>query len=165
MRLEADDAALACSHRLRSKLLSALLLAGFLGTPVQAQESFRYGEAAAHGPLLALTPSLLQSAPLTLRRAPTAKNASLAEPLSPLLQKRAASSLIRTSLRSRDISSDSSVMLLSKKMKSRHAYKSRAGLYSGYGQFFPGDTIARTGTCGAGIDDPDWFYVKVSVQF
>jgi hypothetical protein len=57
------------------------------------------------------------------------------------------------------------VMLLRTRMPSRHAYDSWAGVQTGYGQFFPDDKIGRLRTSGAGLQDPDWLFVKLSFRF
>ncbi len=39
------------------------------------------------------------------------------------------------------------------------------GLNGGYGQFFDDDTIGRFRTAGAGLQDPDWLFVKFTLFF
>jgi hypothetical protein len=38
-------------------------------------------------------------------------------------------------------------------------------LRTGFGQFFRGDTIGRSRASGAGVEDPDCFYLKMSFRF
>ena|SRR5258707_13924179 len=58
------------------------------------------------------------------------------------------------------------VVLFRRKMSSHYNYSSWARVDSGYGQWFNGaDPIGRTRTGGAGVRDPDWFYVKMTVSF
>jgi hypothetical protein len=64
-----------------------------------------------------------------------------------------------------DLEDDSSITLFRKTMPSRYAYHSWAGFRTGWGQYFSADTFGRSRTNGAGIDDPDFLYVKMSVRF
>ena len=63
-----------------------------------------------------------------------------------------------------DLKHDSSVMLFVKRMPSRYSYHVWAGVGTGYGQIFRTDTFWRSRTNGAGIQDPDWLYLKMSVR-
>jgi hypothetical protein len=64
-----------------------------------------------------------------------------------------------------DLESDSSITLLRKTMPSRFAYHSWAGLRTGWGRYFSPDTFGRSRTNGAGLNDPDFLYVKMSFRF
>jgi len=55
--------------------------------------------------------------------------------------------------------------LFRKRLPSRFAYDSWAKLQTGYGEFFPGDTIGRVRKNGVGIEAPHWFYLKMSLWF
>ncbi len=55
-----------------------------------------------------------------------------------------------------------SVVLWRKRLHSRYAGESWAKLNAGYGQFFAGDTVGRSLTSGAGLQDRDWIFLRVS---
>ena len=58
------------------------------------------------------------------------------------------------------------VVLFRKELNSHYNYRSWARLDSGYGKYLDGaDPIGRTCTSGAGVQDPSWLYVKMSVKF
>ena len=58
------------------------------------------------------------------------------------------------------------VVLFRKELSSHYNYRSWAKLDSGYGKYLDGaDPIGRTCTSGAGVQDPSWIYVKMSVKF
>ena len=64
-----------------------------------------------------------------------------------------------------ELGPDNSIMLFRKQMPSRHSYHAWAGLGTGFGQFFAGDTFGRSRTNGVGIEDPRWLYLKMSLRF
>ena len=64
-----------------------------------------------------------------------------------------------------DLDNESTVMLFRKQLPSRFSYHSWAGLGTGYGQFLSTNALGRSRTNGAGIQEPDWFYLKMSVMF
>ncbi len=60
---------------------------------------------------------------------------------------------------------DMGIQFLHKKMPSRFAYDSWTGVEASYGQFLADDALGRSRTSGAGVQDPDWFYLKMSFKF
>src|SRR5258705_134344 len=48
---------------------------------------------------------------------------------------------------------------------SRYGYDSWPNVQTGFGLFFPDEAIARCRTSGVGVEDPDWFYVKMTFKF
>ncbi len=69
-------------------------------------------------------------------------------------------------VRSSGLLDEGSVVLFRTRLASRFSYRSWAGLHSGYGQIFNSpDTIGRSRTNGAGIDDPSCLYLKMSLNF
>ena len=57
------------------------------------------------------------------------------------------------------------VVLFRRKMPSRYAYDSWANFNTGYGRVFHDEVIGRTRSNGAGVEDPDWVYIKVTFKF
>jgi hypothetical protein len=60
---------------------------------------------------------------------------------------------------------DMDLPLVHKKLHSRFSHDATAGLETGYGQFFSAQKLGRLGISGAGLQDTDWFYLKVSLRF
>jgi len=60
---------------------------------------------------------------------------------------------------------DMGFQFLHKKVPSRFAYDSWTGVETGYGQFLADNALGRSRTSGAGVQDPDWFYLKMSFKF
>jgi hypothetical protein len=61
---------------------------------------------------------------------------------------------------------EGSIVLFRTRVPTRFSYQSYAGLQSGYGQVFStADTIGRSRTNGAGVDDPSCVYLKMSLNF
>lgn len=60
---------------------------------------------------------------------------------------------------------DHSIMFFRTRVPSRYSYESWAGVKTGYGELFHGDYLGRSRTNGAGIQDQDWFYLKLSFRF
>ena len=60
---------------------------------------------------------------------------------------------------------DMALQFLHKKMPSRFAYDSWTGVETGYGQFLADNALGRSRTSGAGVQDPDWLYLKMSFKF
>jgi hypothetical protein len=78
------------------------------------------------------------------------------------------SSLFQKVASEEDLESDSSVTLFRRPVASRFAYHSWAGFRTGYGPCLSTiamDTFARSRTNGAGVQDPDFLYIKWSVRF
>jgi hypothetical protein len=94
-----------------------------------------------------------------------------AEPISPsqqplrLLETCHLTSLFKTVKGEEDLESDSSITLFRQPMSSRFAYRSWAGLRTGWGRYFSPETFGRSRTNGAGINEPDFLYVKMSFRF
>jgi hypothetical protein len=65
----------------------------------------------------------------------------------------------------RQILVERSLQLMQVKMHSHYAYDGMANLQTGFGSFFPDDSIGRSRTNGAGLVDTDWFYLKMSFKF
>ncbi len=57
------------------------------------------------------------------------------------------------------------LQFLHKKVPSRFDYDSWTGVETGYGQFLADNALGRSRTGGAGVQDPDWFYLKMSFKF
>ena len=78
------------------------------------------------------------------------------------------SSLFQPVAGEKDLESDSSVTLFRRPMASRFSYHCWAGFRTGYGQCLSTismDSLARSRTNGAGVQDPDFVYVKWSFRF
>jgi hypothetical protein len=60
---------------------------------------------------------------------------------------------------------DSSFALLRRNMPARHNYGTYAKLQAGYGQYFPADTLGRSRINGAGLDEPNFAYLQVILNF
>lgn len=65
----------------------------------------------------------------------------------------------------RQILVERSLQLMHVKMRSHYTYDGWANLQTGYGSFFPDDSIGRSRTNGAGLVDTDWFYLKMNFKF
>jgi hypothetical protein len=69
-------------------------------------------------------------------------------------------------IEARGLLAEGSIVLFRRQMGTRFSYRSSALLHSGYGQLFTTpDTIGRSRTNGAGIDDPCFVYLKLSLAF
>jgi len=60
---------------------------------------------------------------------------------------------------------DRSVTLFRKLRPSRYAYQAWADVGTGFGQIFSAETFGRSRTNGVGVQDTDWFYLKMSFKF
>jgi len=60
---------------------------------------------------------------------------------------------------------DDGFVIVRAKMSSRFAYQGSTKVETGFGQYLGPDTIARWRTNGAGVEDPDYLYVKFNVRF
>jgi hypothetical protein len=65
----------------------------------------------------------------------------------------------------RQVLVERSLQLIHVKTHTHYAYDGWANLQTGYGSFFPDDSIGRSRTNGAGLVDTDWFYLKMSFKF
>ncbi len=145
-------------------LVGAGVLFAAISPALQAEELAPYLQAAGYGPLLASAYAPAQPAAAVLRPAPEPAAASFAEP-SQFTNQSQIKSLFQPAAREEVPEFDTDFVLVQTRMHSRFAYDSQAALETGYGQFFPDDKIGRSRTSGAGIQDPDWFYLKISLRF
>jgi len=65
----------------------------------------------------------------------------------------------------RNSTSEDDFVLMHRKMHSHYAYDCWADLQGGYGQFSTDDKLGRSRINGAGVEDPDCLYVKMSFRF
>ncbi len=64
-----------------------------------------------------------------------------------------------------DCDDDSTVTLFKKQRTTRRTYHAWATFGTGFGQFFSSCAFGRSRTNGVGIEDRDFFYLKMNVQF
>jgi hypothetical protein len=75
------------------------------------------------------------------------------------------SEIVARAVPRRQVFVERSLELMHVKMRSHYAYDGFANLQTGYGSFFPDDSIGRSRTNGAGLVDTDWFYLKMNFRF
>jgi hypothetical protein len=150
--------------RSRSFLRGAGLLIAVACSALQAEERAAYLDAADHGPALEAEAAPNHPAaadPWSVQALGSAARPESADELSGSQR-----GIFSHAMEQRNGAGlDTEFMLLRAKMPSRYAYDSWAGFHSGYGQFFPDDTIGRSRIGGVGIHNRDWFYVKLSFKF
>ena len=74
--------------------------------------------------------------------------------------------MVRQEPQGNGLLSGRSLVLFKRRMPSRYSYGSWAKINSGYGQFFSGrDTLGRSRINGVGVNDPDYFYLKMTLSF
>jgi hypothetical protein len=77
---------------------------------------------------------------------------------------RQTSSLLRWQTEPGDLAFPSSLLVAPPKIDSRFSYLSWAALHTGVGEYFLSDTLPRLRTNGAGIQNPRWFFLKLSFR-
>ena len=63
------------------------------------------------------------------------------------------------------VDDESPLMLFRKQLSTHYSYHKWAGLGTGYGQFLSTNALGRSRTNGVGIQEQDWFYLKMSFKF
>src|SRR5260370_41243976 len=148
-----------CATREQLLLGVGLLLA--IVIPLRAEEQARYMDASGRSPLLAHAP--VSPAQLSLSPAPNPSLPSLDEPVQ-IAYGRRVQAIFRSSAQKSSVDDD--LVLYRTKVPTRFTYESWAKIETGYGQYLAGeDKIGRWRTSGAGIEDPDWVYLKLSFKF
>ncbi len=130
-----------------------MLLAYYVAAPIAADATLNLSSASALSSASSMTSSSLTSEEVR----PTEQFQEAEERLLNLS--------LWTSIEPISSSEGSSLVLLTRRMPSRYSYSSWARLHTGYGQFFKGDTMGRFMTSGAGFEEPNWLYVKMSLKW
>jgi hypothetical protein len=158
------DSASPRSPGLKPRFLGvSLLIAGIIPV-LQAEELTPDRQVAWQGPLLAFASAPARPDRESLQSVAVSEGPCAAEPIR-FTDDDNTKSLTLPAVRAGGAGADPEFVLFQTKMRSRFAYESQTAIQTGYGQFFPDDKIGRSRTSGAGINDPDWVYVRICFSF
>lgn len=144
-------------------LMFLLALAAGVSSVARAEERAPYNETPGGGPLLAYVTTSERPIGDTLWSAPRHEQ-SLPAPNQFLSDETPLFNAFQLPRRPKRLESEA-LLLVHKRIPSRYAYDCWANLRTGYGSFLAEDTIGRSRTNGAGVQDPDFLYIKMSFKF
>ena len=137
---------------------------GVLLASVQAQQLAPYLTAADNAPLLAAASVAVLPAPDVMPEPMVPADTHRAEALR-LVDDVRPGDLMQLGAPGRASEGGKELTLMQTRMRSRFDYEAWTEVNAGYGQFFPDDKIGRCRTGGAGLEEPDWVYVKLTFSF
>jgi len=155
--------AIACSAGRAVRLCAASVLLAAFGSAFGAESPMLLLEAASPAPVLAYTS--LSTAPamasLWLSASPTTTESLLDWRAQ---ERQSSSSLLRWQTEPSDLKFRDSLLVGQPKIDSRLSYLAWAAVHTGVGEYFLSDTFPRLRSNGVGVQNPRWFFVKMSFK-